>query len=296
MRLLVTGAGGMLGHRVCSRAAALGHEVVACGRAELDVTDAGACLSAVEDAEPEAIVNCAAWTDVDGAESHVEAAMAVNAGGAGNVARAAAATGARIVQVSTDYVFNGAKDEPWLESDPVDPQSAYGLSKLRGEEQVADATPRHTIARTAWLFGAGGPNFVDTMLRLGAERDEVSVVTDQIGSPTWTGHLADALIELAEREEFGVHHVAGRGSCSWNELALEIFDRAGVSCRVLPTTSEAFRRPAPRPAYSVLGTERRDPILLPPWQEGLAAHLAESKTGAIPIPARAPKPIEDGRV
>lgn len=275
MRLLVTGAGGMLGHRVCARAAELGHDVTGAARDLLDVTDADACARVVEESAPEAIINCAAWTDVDGAEAHRDAAMAVNAHGAGNVARAAAAIDAKVVHVSTDYVFGGRKDEPWVESDPVDPQSVYGLSKLRGEEQVADATPRHVIARTAWLFGAGGPNFVDTMLRLGAERDEVSVVTDQVGSPTWTGHLADALIELAEREDFGVHHTAGQGSCSWNELALEIFDRAGVRCRVLPTTSEAFRRPAPRPAYSVLGTERRDPILLPRWQEGLAAHLQE---------------------
>jgi dTDP-4-dehydrorhamnose reductase len=275
VRLLVTGAGGMLGHRVCARAAALGHDVIGLTRAELDVTDGDACERAFEELAPDAVINCAAWTDVDGAESERDGARAVNALGAGNVARAVAAIDARVVHVSTDYVFAGAKDEPWVESDPVDPQSVYGLSKLRGEEQVADATPRHVIARTAWLFGAGGPNFVDTMLRLGSERDEVSVVTDQVGCPTWTGHLAEALIELAEREDFGVHHVAAQGSCSWNELALEIFDRAGVSCRVLPTTSEAFKRPAPRPAYSVLGSERHGPILLPRWQDGLAAYIAE---------------------
>jgi dTDP-4-dehydrorhamnose reductase len=155
----------------------------------------------------------------------------------------------------------------------------YGLTKLRGEEQVADATPRHAIVRTAWVFGVGGTNFVDTMLRLGAERDEVSVVTDQVGCPTWTGHLADALIDVAERDDFGVHHIAGQGACSWNELALEIFDQAGLRCRVLPTTSEAFKRPAPRPAYSVLGSERPDPIVLPPWQQGVAGHLAERTAG-----------------
>ncbi len=267
----------MLGHRVCARARSLGHDVTALARADLDVTDADACLRTVEAAQPEAIVNCAAWTDVDGAESHRDAALAVNATGAGNVARAAAVVGARIVHVSTDYVFDGTKTEPWLESDPVGPQSVYGLSKLRGEELVADATPRHAIARTAWLFGVGGPNFVDTMLRLAAERDEVSVVTDQVGCPTWTGHLADALIELAEREDDGIHHLAASGCCSWNELALEVFDQAGVACRVLPTTSAAFKRPAPRPTYSVLGSERRDPIVLPRWQDGVAAHLAERK-------------------
>jgi dTDP-4-dehydrorhamnose reductase len=281
MRVLVTGAGGMLGHRVQSRARHLGHEVVGFTRTELDITDAAAVRAAVEEAEPEAIVNCAAWTNVDAAESDREGAMAVNATGAGNVARAAAAVDARIVHVSTDYVFGGEmRDEPWVESDPVAPESVYGLSKLRGEELVADATPRHAIARTAWLFGAGGPNFVDTMLRLASERDEVSVVTDQVGCPTWTGHLADALIDLAERDDFGIHHLAGRGSCSWNELTIEVFDQAGVRCRVLPTTSDAFKRPAPRPSYSVLGSERRDPILLPRWQDGVAGHLAERKAAS----------------
>ena len=276
MRMLVTGSGGMLGHRVRRRALELGHDVTGLTRADLDVTDLDACLAAVEEHLPEAVVNCAAYTAVDDAESDRDTAMAVNATGAGNVARAAATNGARVVHVSTDYVFNGDKDEPWLESDPVDPQSVYGLTKLRGEELVADATPRHAIARTAWLFGTGGPNFVDTMLRLAGERDEVSVVTDQVGCPTWTAHLADALVELAERDDdFGVHHLAAQGSCSWNELALEVFDQAGVPCRVLPTTSDAFKRPAPRPAYSVLGTERRDPILLPRWQEGVRGHLQE---------------------
>lgn len=278
MKLAVTGAAGMLGQRVCARARQLGHDVAALTRAELDITSTGACLRLLEELAPDAVINCAAYTAVDDAESDRETAMAVNATGAGNVARAAGQVGAKIVHVSTDYVFDGSKREPWVESDPTNPQSVYGESKLRGEERVAEATPRHAIVRTAWVFGAGGSNFVDTMLRLGAERDEVSVVTDQVGSPTWTGHLADALIELAEREDFGIHHIAGQGACSWNELALETFDQAGVSCRVLPTTSDAFKRPAPRPAYSVLGTERRDPILLPPWQEGLAAHLAERNT------------------
>jgi dTDP-4-dehydrorhamnose reductase len=280
MRLLVTGSGGMLGHRVCRRAVELGHDVAGLKRADLDITDPDACLRAVEEHQPEAVINCAAYTKVDDAESDRDAAMAVNATGAGNVARAAATNGARVVQVSTDYVFNGRHDEPWVESDPVDPQSVYGLTKLRGEELVADATARHAIARTAWLFGTGGPNFVDTMLRLAGDRDEVSVVTDQVGCPTWTGHLADALVELAERaDDSGVHHLAAQGACSWNELALEVFDQAGVPCRVLPTTSEAFRRPAPRPAYSVLGTERRDPILLPTWQEGVRGHLQERGVG-----------------
>jgi dTDP-4-dehydrorhamnose reductase len=234
-------------------------------------------------AEPRAVVNCAAWTDVDGAETAEAAATAVNGDGAGNVARAAAETGARIVHVSTDYVFDGEREhagngtgEPWVESDAVNPLGAYGRSKLAGEELVAAATDEHAIVRTAWLFGAGGRNFVDTMLALGEERDEVSVVTDQVGSPTWTVHLADGLVELAERRgDVGILHATAGGACSWYELAVEVFDRAGLRCRVLPTTSDRFPRPARRPAYSVLGTERDEAPVLPPWQDGVAAYLSE---------------------
>ena len=279
MRLLVTGAGGMLGRAVAERAQRLGHDVRALARTDLDVTDATAVHDALAELRPRAVVNCAAYTDVDGAESDRDAAMAVNGTGAGNVAAAAADVGAAIVHVSTDYVFDGSRRAPWVESDPVAPLGAYGATKLAGEEAVAAANPAHAIVRTAWLFGAGGRNFVDTMLALGAEREEVSVVTDQIGCPTWTGHLAGALVELAERpQDTGLHHIAAAGSCSWNELALEVFDRAGIDCRVLPTTTAAFPRPAPRPAYSVLGSERRDPLVLPAWQEGVAAYLATRVT------------------
>ncbi|MDP2710774.1 MAG: dTDP-4-dehydrorhamnose reductase [Solirubrobacteraceae bacterium] len=279
MKLLVTGAGGMLGRAVVDAAARLGHDVVAATRAELDVTDAGATRRALLAARPRAVVNCAAYTDVDGAEGDRRAAAAVNAEGAGHVAAAAAAVGALIVHVSTDYVFDGSKREPWLESDPVAPLGVYGETKLAGERAVAEANPAHAIVRTAWLFGAGAKNFVDTMLALGTQRDEISVVTDQIGCPTWTGHLASALVDLAEHpQETGIHHIAGAGQCSWNELALEIFERAGIDCRVLPATSEQFPRPARRPAYSVLGSERRDPLVLPAWQDGLAQYLATRVT------------------
>jgi dTDP-4-dehydrorhamnose reductase len=274
-RLLVTGAGGMLGRAVVDAATRLGHDVHACTRAELDITDAETTRLAVASSRPTAIINCAAYTDVDGAESDWQGAEAVNAQGARHIASAAAEIGAMIVHVSTDYVFDGSKREPWLESDPVAPLGVYGETKLTGERAVAAANPAHAIVRTAWLFGAGGRNFVDTMLALGAARDEVSVVTDQVGCPTWTGHLAGALVELAERPgETGIHHVAGAGSCSWNELALEIFERAGIDCRVLPATSEQFVRPAARPAYSVLGSERRDALVLPRWQDGVAEYLA----------------------
>jgi len=279
MKILVTGAGGMLGRAVVDAAARLGHDVCAAARADLDITDAAAVRRLVAEQCPKAVINCAAYTDVDGAESDRATALAINGDGAGNVATAAAEIGAQIVHVSTDYVFDGSKREPWLESDPVGPLGAYGDTKLAGERAVIAANPRHAIVRTAWLFGAGGKNFVDTMLTLGAERDEVSVVTDQIGCPTWSVHLAGALVELAERpSETGIHHIAGAGSCSWNELALEVFDRAGIDCRVLPTTSDAFPRPAPRPAYSVLGSERSDPLSLPAWQDGVAEYLATRVT------------------
>ena len=274
MQLLVTGAGGMLGRAVVDCATRLGHDVRAASRAELDITDAEATRQALLALRPRAVINCAAYTDVDGAESDWQGAERVNAGGAGHVAAAAAEVGARIVHVSTDYVFDGSKREPWVESDPVAPLGVYGETKRAGELAVAAANPAHAIVRSAWLFGAGGKNFVDTMLSLAATREELAVVTDQVGCPTWTGHLAGALVELAERpDETGVHHIAGAGSCSWNEFALEIFERAGIECRVLPATSEQFVRPAKRPAYSVLGTERRDPLTLPPWQHGLAAYL-----------------------
>jgi dTDP-4-dehydrorhamnose reductase len=275
MKLLVTGAGGMLGRAVVDVAARLGHDVRAATRTDLDVTDAKAVREAFLFDRPRAVVNCAAYTDVDGAESDRASAEAVNCAAAGIVGAAAADVGAAIVHVSTDYVFDGSKREPWLESDPVAPLGVYGQTKLAGERAVALSNPLHAIVRTAWLFGAGGRNFVDTMLALGAQREEVSVVTDQVGCPTWTGHLAGALVELAERpRETGIHHIAGAGSCSWNELALEVFERAGIDCRVLPARSEQFVRPAKRPAYSVLGSERHEPLVLAPWQQGVAQYLA----------------------
>ena len=276
MRLLVTGGAGMLGQAVAAVATRLGHDVIPLSRADLDITDSDHVRRVVTAAEPGTVVNCAAWTDVDGAETAEAAAMAVNGAGAGNVARAAAESGARLVHVSTDYVFDGHKRSPWVESDPVGPVGAYGRSKLAGEEQVAAASEDYAIVRTAWLFGAGGRSFVDTMLSMGRAREEVDVVTDQICSPTWSAHLAEALVELAERRrDVGVFHAAGGGACSWYELAVEVFDRAGVRCRVLPTTSERFPRAARRPASSVLDTERDEAPVLPAWQEGVAGYLAE---------------------
>jgi dTDP-4-dehydrorhamnose reductase len=247
----------MLGQDVVRAASAVGYS-----RAELDVTDAAAVREAI--GPDDLVVNCAAWTDVDGAEEHEDEALRINRDGARNVAEAAGA----VVYVSTDYVFDGTKRAPYVESDPVNPMTAYGRTKLEGERATAAANPRHFIARTSWLFGPGGKNFVETMLALGPE---VRVVDDQVGCPTFTGHLADALVRLAGTEEYGVHHVAAAGSCSWFEFAREIFARAGSDTRAEPCTTADFPRPAPRPAYSVLESERGN--RLPTWQEGLDAYL-----------------------
>jgi dTDP-4-dehydrorhamnose reductase len=182
--------------------------------------------------------------------------------------------GAAVVHVSTDYVFDGTHPAGYVESDPTGPLSAYGRTKLAGERAVAAANPRHHIVRSAWLFGAGGPNFVATMLRLAGERDELTVVDDQVGCPTWTGHLAPALVEIAGREGFGVWHVAARGACSWHELAEATFAKAGVEVAVARGRTADLERPARRPAYSVLRSERPDAVVLPDWRAGLRAHLA----------------------
>ena len=255
-------------------AASAGHDVVALARAELDITDAAAVRLAVRDARPDAIINCAAWTDVDGAETAEAEATRINGDGAGHVAAAAAEAGAHVVHVSTDYVFGGDASSPYPEDAPTGPLGAYGRSKLAGERAVAAAAPAaHAIVRTSWVFGPHGKNFVDTMLRLAATRDELTVVDDQLGCPTYTGHLAPALVAIAAARTPGVLHVAGGGSCTWWELACATFARAGLAVKVHRGTTAGFGAPAPRPAYSVLGSTRPDAPALPAWQDGLAAHL-----------------------
>jgi dTDP-4-dehydrorhamnose reductase len=278
VRLLVTGAKGMLGHRVAAQARERGHEVFATDLPELDLTDAQAVFDHMGEVAPDAVVHCAAYTDVDGAEADEELALRINMEAAGNVAAAAGLNGAFVVAVSTDYFFAGDADRPYVEGDAPDPQGAYGRTKMLGERAVSDVGTDHAIARTAWLFGAGGKNFVDTMLALGADRDEVRVVSDQVGSPTWTGFLAPALVEVAEQRLAGVHHLAGGGRCSWAELAEEVFRVAGLDCRVVPVSTAEFPRPAPRPAWSDLGSERPDAVQLPPWQDHVRTYLEERRT------------------
>ncbi len=275
MRLLVCGASGMLGEDVVSAAQLADHEVVAAARADLDVTDAHATARAAERERPDAVINCAAYTNVDAAEEEREEAMRVNAHGARNLSAAAARVNAAVVYPSTDYVFDGTKGEPYLESDEPGPISSYGSSKLAGEAETAAANPRHHIVRSSWLFGPAGRNFVETMLELGARRDEVTVVRDQVGSPTFTAHLADGLVRMLDSDAYGLRHMAAAGECSWYDFAIAIFDRAAIACAVLPTTTEELGRPAPRPRYSVLASGREDAIDLPHWGVGLDAYLRE---------------------
>jgi dTDP-4-dehydrorhamnose reductase len=244
---------------------AAGGNAVGLTRADLDVTDAAAAREALSGAT---VINCAAYTDVDGAETAPDLAHAVNAEGARNVADAAE----RVLYVSTDYVFSGTKRAPYVESDPVEPLSAYGDSKAAGERATAEGNPNHLIVRSSWLFGRGGRNFVATMLGLGREGADLRVVDDQVGCPTFTGHLAEALLTLAAADERGILHVAAADSCSWFEFAREIFRRAGVDSSVKPCTTAEFPRPARRPANSVLVSERGAPTL-PAWQNGLDAYL-----------------------
>lgn len=281
MRVLIAGACGMLGCDVKLAVEHAGHEPIALDRKALDVTSASAVRQALSSHAPDAIVNCAAFTDVDGAEQRSEEAFAVNGAGAGNLAAAAAEAGAPLIHISTDYVFDGqtpldpaGRERAYLESDRTGPMSVYGASKLEGERLVLAASSRHVVVRSSWLFGVGGRNFVETMLGLSEQRESVEVVDDQVGCPTWTGHLAPALVGLLEREVAGLIHLAGSGWVSWNGFAKEIFRQAERSCEVKATSTEAMARPAPRPKWSAMESERADVLPMPEWQDGLAGYLA----------------------
>ena len=253
--MLVTGAGGQLGHAL----AEVFPEADARTRDELDVT-----RPLDVEPPPDVVLHAAAWTDVDGAEADPEGAAAVNVAGTRNVV----GLGAPVLYFSSDYVFDGSKGEPYLESDVPMPVSVYGRTKLDGEREVESGW----IVRSSWLFGATGHNFVRTMLRLGAERDEVAVVDDQRGSPTFVGHLAVAAKDVLELA-FGTYHVAADGDCTWAEFAEAIFEEAGIRCGVRRITTAELGRPAPRPACSVLRSELPQTPRLPHWREGLRACL-----------------------
>ncbi|MCT2586223.1 dTDP-4-dehydrorhamnose reductase [Actinophytocola gossypii] len=289
LALLVPGGNGQLGRELAARAPA-GYEVRAPGSAELDITNAGAVIEAVKSLAEGAgslvpvVVNTAAYTAVDAAETDTTRAFAVNADGPRLLAAACSAHGVPLVHVSTDYVFAGDADHPYAESDPPAPRGAYGATKAAGEEAVLGSGARAWVVRTAWVYGAHGRNFVKTMARLAASRDTLTVVDDQRGSPTWTGDLADGLLELAGRvagdspPESTILHATGGGETTWYEFAGAVFEELGLDpARVRPCKSEEYPTPAPRPAYSVLSDAAwRAAGLTPlrPWREALAAAFA----------------------
>lgn len=271
-RWLVTGAGGMLGQDVCRAVEAAGHAVTSATRADLDVLDVAACVGAVRGHD--VVVNCAAWTAVDDAETHEAQAFAVNAVGAANLARAAEDAAAVVVQVSTDYVFAGDATQPYRADAPVAPRSAYGRTKAAGEWAVRASSSRAHVVRTAWLYGAGGPSFPATMRRLAAERETLAVVHDQVGQPTWTADLADGIVRIVDSgAPFGTWHATGSGRASWFDLARAVLEELGLDPqRVTPTTSDAYVRPAPRPAFSVLSHDMWEAAglePLPEWRDAL---------------------------
>jgi len=276
LRWLITGAAGMVGSDVCNELA--GQEVVALSKADLDVTDASAVDAAVRDARPSVIVNCAAWTRVDDAEANEAAANAINGTAVEHLATAANAADALLVHISTDFVFDGRKRTPYEVNDAPSPLSAYGRSKLLGEEAARGAR-KHAIIRTAWLFGVHGHNFVEAIrnqIRKGT--NPLRVVHDQRGRPTYTPHLARAIVRIARLDGRGIFHYADAGECTWYDFARAIAEESGArNVRVDPVTSDQFPRPATRPTYSVLSTERYERLtgVAPePWREGLREYLS----------------------
>lgn len=285
MKVLVTGAGGQLGLDLVDHCRDVGDEVVGLAHDDLDVADEAAVFAAVRDHAPDVVMHTAAWTNVDGCEDDPDRAHRVNALGSWWVARACHESRATMVMVSTDYVFEGTARRagdgtplPWSEFDTIAPLNAYGRSKAAGEQLVRQALREHHVARTAWVCGARGSNFVRTMLRVGREQGAARVVDDQVGSPTFTRDLARGLREVAVSGRYGTWNRTNTGSCSWYELAEATFDLAGLDVDLAAMSSTELDRPAPRPAYSVLSDRHATTAGLTPmphWRDGLAAMLDE---------------------
>lgn len=266
MKVLVTGAGGQLGQALKRLT---GHEIAALTRARLDITKLKDAREALSSYRPDILINTAAYTDVDGAETDQVAAFKINSLGPRNLALATAEKKIPILQVSTDYVFDGLSRRPYHEFDRTNPLSIYGISKLAGEEAVSILNQRHYIVRTSWLYHFEGKNFPTAMLSL-SSRDEISVVSDQSGSPTYAPHLADAISDLIKTEAFGTYHLAGSGGASRYEMTCKLYRLFGFKTRIRPAPTSEFPRPAKRPVSSVLTTLQEPQILLPAWEEGMA--------------------------
>ncbi|ACX68010.1 dTDP-4-dehydrorhamnose reductase [Paenibacillus sp. Y412MC10] len=286
MKVLVTGAQGQLGKDVVSIFKGSKHDVLGCGRNELDINNLEQCHKIIKEYQPDCIIHCAAYTAVDAAESDSDQAYQINAIGTRNLAIAAESVGSKLIYISSDYVFNGRSDYPYVEYDRTDPQSVYGKSKLAGEILTQTLCSKWFIVRTSWAFGLNGNNFVKTMLRLGQERTSLQVVNDQKGSPTFTIDLASFLLELADTEKYGVYHASNQGECTWYEFTQAIFQEARkelglpIKAELSPCTTDQFPRAAPRPANSVLehmSIRTNGFADLPHWQDALKRFIAKMK-------------------
>ncbi|MED3897051.1 dTDP-4-dehydrorhamnose reductase [Priestia aryabhattai] len=275
-KVLITGANGQLGKELVELFTAKGFEVYGFGRDKMDITNQAQVQEVISTLKPNIVLHSAAHTQVDLAESEPDQAFLINAYGTRNVAVAAEAVGAKLVYVSTDYVFDGTTDEPYNEFSPTSPLGVYGKSKLAGEQFVRDLHSNFFIVRTSWVYGKHGANFVKTMLKLGQERKELSVVADQIGCPTYTLDLAHAILELVDTQKYGVYHISNSGSCSWYEFAKEIFKVSDMEVQVNPCTTANFPRPAARPANSVfehMSIKLNNFTSIRHWREALSSFL-----------------------
>ena len=277
MRVIVTGADGQLGHDL--RRTLGQYDLISYSIEDLDIVDLSAVVNRIEEIGPDVVVNCAAYTDVDGCENNQTQAYKVNAGGPQNLAIACERSGAAILQVSTDFIFDGTKGSPYLEFDNPNPLNVYGRSKLAGEIYVSSLTNRYYIVRTAWLYGHNGNNFVKSILRIAQEKEKLRIVNDQIGSPTFTYDLAERIADIILSESYGIYHVVNGGQCSWYDFGKKILELAGVKRTVDPISSGDLDQPAKRPKYSVLddlSLRTRGFSPLRTWEEGLVAYFEES--------------------
>lgn len=279
MKLLVTGKTGQLGHDVCKELEMRGHEVIGTGSADMDITNADAVREVLYRNRPDMVIHCAAYTAVDNAEEDEETCRKVNVDGTENIARICRELGAGMLYVSTDYVFSGIGNRPWKPEDKAEPLGVYGLTKYEGELAVKQYLEKYFIVRVSWIYGIYGKNFVKTMLRLGEERGAVSVVDDQIGSPTYTKDLAVLLADMAESRKYGIYHASNEGVCSWYEFACQIFTEAGMNhVKVTPVDSASFPTKAKRPNNSRMDKGKLTEngfSLLPSWQDALHRFMKE---------------------
>ena len=277
MRVLVTGVKGQLGYDVMNELAGRGHEGIGVDIQEMDITDAASVEKVITEAAPDAVIHCAADTAVDAAEDNVDLCRRVNAGGTENIARVCKALNCKMMYISTDYVFNGQGTRPWEPDDKREPLNVYGQTKYEGELAV-ETLEKFFLVRIAWVFGVNGKNFIKTMLNLGKTRDHLTVVADQVGSPTYTYDLARLLVDMIETDKYGRYHATNEGLCSWYEFACEIFKQAGMNVTVSPVTSDQYPAKAKRPMNSRMDKSKLDEMgfkRLPSWQDALGRYLKE---------------------